>query len=94
MTILYERENAVTVSLERGELVDYFEEYFRDPFGHFPVRLWDAGVLAWPRSCLDYTGEFFLFADGVLVQRSRGTYRFGALRLGGIRTIVSRLRAG
>jgi hypothetical protein len=95
MAILYEMENAVTVSQERGRLVDYFQEHSQEPLRQFfePVRLWDARDLAWPRSCLDYEGEFFLFANSVLVHRSRGAYRFGALRLGGIRTIVGRLGA-
>ncbi len=90
MSILYEMENSVAKS---GELVDYFDEHFRVPFLGEPQRLWDASCLQWPRSCLDYTGEFFLFASGVLVHRVSRQHRFAALRLPAVRTIVSRLSA-
>jgi hypothetical protein len=96
MTILYEMENAIMVSQDKGPLVDHFNEAFEEPLRDFaePVLLWEASDLKWPNSCLDYEGSFYLFCDWVLVHRSRTGYHFGALKLAGVRTIVGRLDEG
>jgi hypothetical protein len=83
MTTLYEDENSpCSVSGERGNLIDFFNQY-----PQWAVRIWDVEE----GSCPSYEGSFYLFQDCVLVHRIGSFYRFGTRHPQGIRLMVSHL---